>query len=58
MSRESIHARCLAFKDGDGVVLVCGKSSGHSSPQCYDSGADVFFFPEYKANSNTRKKGK
>lgn len=52
----SIHAKCLAFKDTDGVVLICNRSKGHASPQCYDSDEDRYFFPEYKAKP--QKKGK
>lgn len=51
---ESIHAKCLAFKDVDGVVLICQKSKGHTSPQCLDTDEDVYFTPDHKPNAKKK----
>lgn len=33
---EPIHAKCGAFRDRDGVMLICGRSRGHSVLMCWD----------------------
>lgn len=43
------HSKCLAFLERDGVMLICSKSKGHASPQCYDPDKDKYFFPEHKS---------
>lgn len=54
---EFIHTKCLEFKDTSGVMLICGRSKGHTSPQCYDPDEDVYFYPEHKSgNGKTGKK--
>jgi hypothetical protein len=44
----SIHSKCLAFLEKDGVMLICAKSKGHSSELCYDPDEGRSFTPEFK----------
>ena len=54
---DSIHAKCAALRElPDKVTLVCGKSRGHLSPQCYDPDRDIFFMPEYRRKPTKGRK--
>jgi len=43
------HEKCGAWRDRDGVVLICGRSAGHSVLKCWDPDEEVHFTaPERK----------
>jgi hypothetical protein len=43
------HEKCCAFRHQDGVVLICGRSAGHSVLKCWDPDEDrSFLAPERK----------
>lgn len=41
--RDSIHAKCGAFRNRDDVTLLCGRSRGHSVLMCFDPDKDRHF---------------
>lgn len=43
MATPGIHSKCGAWKRTDGAMLICSRSYGHFSPQCYDSDEDTRF---------------
>jgi len=41
--------KCLASRQRHGVVLICGRSAGHSVLKCWDQDEDAYFIaPERK----------
>ena len=51
-----IHAKCGAFTRRDEGTLICHKSRGHTSPQCYDSSEDEYFVAEHPPKKEEKKK--
>lgn len=44
-----MHEKCCAFRQRDGVMLICGRSAGHSVLKCWDPDEEAYFIaPERK----------
>ena len=55
--RPTIHDKCLGFLETEGDTLICAKSRGHFSEQCFDPDRDRYFLPQYKPKANEKETG-